>query len=231
MSNNKPWFVAVWETAPEMEIDWEIIQGFVDMLAPQIGFVPGARILDVACGRAVALIELAGRGAEAVGIDRSEAMLAAGRNFAAARNVEIEWLCADMRELGYDNEFDIVMIRDVIFGIFDHDTNMAVLQSLVRALKSGGRLHLQVYNKDHALNHKVENMTYNADIGRFENRDYDTTGTEAGEYQFPSIELMTIPEWRGVLAQLSLAEINLYTHKWEPAANDSRFLNITAKKV
>lgn len=98
----------------------------VDVLAPQ----PGERILDVGCGDGVLTDIIALRGANVIGVDTSESMLAAAR----ARGLDVRPM--DGQRLEFDAEFDAVFSNAALHWMRDPD---AVLDGVSRALVPGGR--------------------------------------------------------------------------------------------
>jgi len=96
------------------------------LLAPQWG----ERILDLGCGDGALTERLAAAGAEVVGVDASEDMVAAAR----ARGLDAH--VADGQALAFEAEFDAVFSNAALHWMSDHD---AVTASVRRALKPGGR--------------------------------------------------------------------------------------------
>ena len=70
---------------------YEKAKGLVELLAPQ----PGERILDLGCGTGALTAEIAARGAEVLGVDRSEEMIAQARRKFPGLQFEV----LDAREL------------------------------------------------------------------------------------------------------------------------------------
>jgi trans-aconitate methyltransferase len=70
---------------------YEKAKGLVELLAPK----PGERILDLGCGTGALTAEIATRGAEVMGVDRSEEMIAQARKKFPALQFEV----LDAREL------------------------------------------------------------------------------------------------------------------------------------
>jgi demethylmenaquinone methyltransferase / 2-methoxy-6-polyprenyl-1,4-benzoquinol methylase len=95
---------------------------------------PGSRALDVATGTGDLAIELAGRGAEPVGLDFSQPMLDLARGKAPG----IEWVQGDALELPYgDGEFDAVTVG---FGARNFSDLGRGLREMARVTRPGGRV-------------------------------------------------------------------------------------------
>jgi SAM-dependent methyltransferase len=101
--------------------------------------VPARAFLDVGCGPAPQLRELARRGYRAVGLDRSERMLAYLRGRARAEGLRIETVRADMRSFGLREKVDIAFIMmGTIAYLKDNDEVLSHLRSVAGAVKRGG---------------------------------------------------------------------------------------------
>ncbi len=122
-----------------------------DFIESRLGLKPGATLLDVACGLGQHVVELSARGVAAVGVDLSLAMLSRASEEAQQRNLKINFLHADMRDLAFDGNFDAVTCLGTSLGYFDDDTNKKVMDRLLRALKPGGVLLMDVVNRDYVI--------------------------------------------------------------------------------
>src|SRR5262245_44277421 len=98
----------------------------VDMLAPK----PGERILDLGCGDGVLTVEIAARGAEVLGADLREELLAA----AAKKGLEVRRV--DGHALPFNGEFDAVFTNAALHWMRKPEL---VIEGIARALKPGGR--------------------------------------------------------------------------------------------
>lgn len=98
----------------------------LEWLAPQ----PGERILDLGCGDGAVTAALKAMGAEVVGVDTSEALLAAAR----ARGLDARRM--DGQALEFAPEFDAVFSNAALHWMTDPE---AVIAGVHRALKDGGR--------------------------------------------------------------------------------------------
>lgn len=108
---------------------------------------PGS-VLDVACGEGRNAIWLAERGWRATGVDFSAVALAKARRLAAARDVDVDWVEADVRTWSPDGQFDLVILFYLQLGSSDR---RSVQRAFADAVAPGG--HLLV------VGHDTENLT------------------------------------------------------------------------
>ncbi len=116
-----------------------------------LGLRPGDEVLDLACGHGRIANRLAGRGIRVTGLDESDAFLHAARADAAARGVVVDYRHGDMRDLTWPAQFDAVVCWFSSFGYFDDAANRAVLAGACRALRPGGRLLVELLQRDAVL--------------------------------------------------------------------------------
>ncbi|CAA9521977.1 MAG: hypothetical protein AVDCRST_MAG85-2951 [uncultured Solirubrobacteraceae bacterium] len=99
----------------------------------------GARVLEVGCGRGIALPPLSQlcRPSRLVGLDIDEELLAAARSRADERGIDVELVRGDVRALPFaDRSFDVV----VDFGTCYHVGHAErALSEIARVLDHGGR--------------------------------------------------------------------------------------------
>ncbi len=127
-----------------------------DVIRREVGFIEeslavdkGGRVLDLCCGIGRHALEMTRRGYEMVGLDLGLTMLARAAEEAEEQSVQITFVHADMRELGYEDEFDGIYCWNTSFGYFDDEVNHVVLDRVRRALKRGGQFLLDVTNRDY----------------------------------------------------------------------------------
>ncbi len=122
---------------------------------------PGARALDVGCGfgdTTRRLAELAGPGAEALGVDVSEPFIEAARaetEKAGLENVRFE--VADVQTTEFDGSFDYAFSR---MGIMFFANPVQALRNVRNALVPGGRLCAVVWRRklDNEWVHRAERV-------------------------------------------------------------------------
>lgn len=109
--------------------------------------MPGAEILDLACGYGRLSIPLARRGYRVTGFDFSEPFLDLARREAGASGVDVTFVRGDMRHLDFEDRFDAVLNIFTSFGYFETtEEDLGVLRRIRRGLKEGGALLLDFVN-------------------------------------------------------------------------------------
>lgn len=109
-----------------------------------LGLTAGERVLDAPCGHGRISERLAARGMEVVGVDATELFL----DVARAASDAVDYRHGDLRDLPVDGPFDAVLSWFTSFGYFDDDGNRAVLAEYRRVLRPGGRLLIEMHNRD-----------------------------------------------------------------------------------
>lgn len=130
----------------------EITRREADFIEASMGLKEKSRMLDLACGFGRHSIELASRGYEMVGLDLSMPLLQRALDAAKKRSLNVKFIHGDMRELNFSGIFDGCVIWDTSLGYFDDRTNLGVLQGVNRGLKVGGRILVDVVNRDFVVN-------------------------------------------------------------------------------
>jgi SAM-dependent methyltransferase len=140
------------------------------------GLAPGARVLDVGCGRGVILGPLADRGLEVHGVEISAE---AARGVDARARVRIAPRLADA---GYDDAyFDEVIVWHVLEHLLDPAGTLA---EIARILRPGGRVIVAVPNFESAQARWMGPAWFHLDLPRH-------------LYQFPASALCTLLEGSG----------------------------------
>jgi len=122
-----------------------------DFILASLGLERGSTILDVGCGLGLHAVELTVRGYLVVGLDLSLPMVTRAAEEAQYRGLKINFLHADIRQIEFEGAFDAVICMGTTFGFFDDESNRDVLLRLHGALKPGGKLLLDVVNRDFAI--------------------------------------------------------------------------------
>lgn len=124
------------------------VRAQADFIEKSFGLSPGAVILDLCCGQGQQAVELASRGYSVVGYDLSVYQLALAAENAQARQLKINFLQGDAREMAFDQMFDGLLCWDTSFGYFEEEKNYNVAERMFKALRPGGVLLLDMLNRD-----------------------------------------------------------------------------------
>lgn len=135
----------------------------VNFIDDSLGVEAGGQILDLACGAGQHAVELAGRGYDLIGYDLSQSQLDWAGELALERGQRLQFTHGDMRELAYQDQFDAVYCWNTSFGFFEEEKNMDVAQRVFRALRPGGRLLLDVINRDFVVSQQPGQTWFEGD--------------------------------------------------------------------
>lgn len=127
----------------------EISRGILDAIEHAINRLepePGMRILDLATGTGWAARRLAEHGHDVTGVDFAPDMLAAARELASARRLDIPFVEEDAEALSFDDgRFDALIST---FGVMFTQRPADAAREMARVLRPGGRLILAVWTPD-----------------------------------------------------------------------------------
>lgn len=97
------------------------------------------RILDVGCGEGRHSMALAERGFSIVGVDISAELIDLAIQ-GTDEDLHAAYLRADLREIPFEDEFDLVLSFDGAIGYLEDDAeNYRAFERIAQALRSGGR--------------------------------------------------------------------------------------------
>lgn len=117
-------------------------------LARHLNLKQGEKLLDVPCGTGRHCAEFAKKGLKVTGIDISPDCLKRAKRH--CRGLQVTLKPGDMSKLAkYRGKFDVVTNIFTSFGYFSNDRkNEQVLRGFVAALRPGGRLAIQLVDRD-----------------------------------------------------------------------------------
>ena len=137
---------------------------------------PEERVLDLCCGQGRHAVPLAAMGMEVAALDLSEQYLRLTEALARDHGVTLTTVHADMREIPFEAHFDAIVNMFSSFGYLESEAEDAkVLDSIYRALKPGGRVLLDLLNRDWVVDNYIQNDWHRDDDGTLylEHRELD----------------------------------------------------------
>lgn len=134
--------------------------GECDFIEKEIKYDKNIKILDIGCGTGRHSIELSKRGYAVTGVDLSESMLSQARKKALEKNVSVNFIQGDARNLPFQDEFDLViMLCEGAFSLMETDEmNYQILKQAKKALKQGGKFIFTTLNGLFPLYHSVKDF-------------------------------------------------------------------------
>ena len=128
---------------------WENASAEVENVISLLKISPGAYLLDLCCGPGRHSLELARRGFQVVGVDRTSKYVEEARKQAEVESLNVEFLHEDMRGFCRPETFDAVINLYTSFGYFENpEYDRQVLKSVHSSLKTGGKLLIDLMGKE-----------------------------------------------------------------------------------
>ena len=184
-SGDTPWYVQFFKGDYLRIYGHTLQQNRTDLEAQfaihALGLEPDHSVLDLCCGQGRHSIALAKTGMDVTGVDLSEEMLAIARSnaaqirFAPARGGNAEgkggltFQQSDMRRLPneFSGKFDAVINMFSSFGYLEtEDDDQQVLLQIARCLKPGGKLLMDLLNREWVIINNEETDWHRHDDGR-----------------------------------------------------------------
>ncbi|HEY0375504.1 MAG TPA: class I SAM-dependent methyltransferase [Pyrinomonadaceae bacterium] len=133
----------------------------IEALLDARGVHAGARILDAGCGAGHFALELARRGYRLCGLDLSAPMLAEACERVKSASVALPLVRGDMLALPFGRQsFDAVLCRGVLNDLLDDASRAQALNALVKVLRPGGALLMDVREWDGSVRRKTREPVF-----------------------------------------------------------------------
>lgn len=200
------------------------------------------KILDLACGFGRHTNRLAKLGHTVTGVDYMPGFLDLARKNAAEMGVQVNYLQGDMRQVDFQDEFDLVMLMFTSFGYFEDSENEQVVKNMAQALKPGGRLVLDTLNRDLVLKDLppaevlekgsdllINRFSFDVLAGRFHNRRIVIRNGIRKDKPY-SVRMYNATEIRRLLDGAGLADYQLLDENNQPLSARSRRMTMIARK-
>jgi SAM-dependent methyltransferase len=192
-------------------------------------------------------VELAAAGCAVTGLDLSQQYLDMAQSEARKAGVDLETVRADMRQIPFEGRFDAIVNMFSSFGYLEsEDEDAKVLSAVERALKAGGRLLMDLLNREWVIaNYEEKDWHEGADGTLYlERRHFDlessrnhvtftviTPDGDQREIGGHHIRLYTLREIRGLLSSAGLDFERAYGgFESEDYSTGSRRMIVIARK-
>jgi len=195
----------------------------IDNVVSLLGIKRGERILDLCCGVGRHSLELARRGFEVVGVDRTAAYIEKARQSAKKRDLDVEFAMADMREVYEPSRFDVVINMFGSFGYLESpEDDRRVGKNMHASLRPGGRFLIETKGREIAARDFQERSWEEHDDmlvlaerkpvenwGRIETRYLVIRGNQRFEHTV-SLRSFSSTELSALLADCGFSSVNVY---------------------
>lgn len=138
------WYAIFLDAIPAVQTEAEVA-----FIARQLPLESHASLLDLCCGPGRHANLLASRGYQVLGIDNNAEQIARA---AAQAPAGASFRTHDIREFAtLPSQFNGVINLWASFGYFDDATNERILRDIARRLRPGGRVIIDVYNREYMI--------------------------------------------------------------------------------
>lgn len=141
IAKESDWYKTIWSLDIKNQSWVEDTRHQTDFIIKALDLRKNQRILDLACGFGRHSLELARRGFEVVGADITRDYITDAENTAKAEGLSARFILSDIRDLKFDQEFDVVLnLADGAIGYLENDEeNLKIFDVIASALKPGGK--------------------------------------------------------------------------------------------
>jgi SAM-dependent methyltransferase len=128
----------------------------VELILKNINILPKSNVFDMACGAGRHSILFAERGFNVTAVDLSERLLKVAKARAEKRNLNIEFIHADLRNFHINKKFNLAVNLFTSFGYFENDyENFSLFRDAFEVLHDGGFFILDFFNSEFVKEHLV----------------------------------------------------------------------------
>ncbi len=164
----KQWYERLFENSAKKYDNERFTKGTIgecDFIERELDFDKALDIIDIGCGTGRHAIELTQRGYKVTGVDLSESQIQWAKEKAAQKNLAIDFLVHDARNLPFQEQFDCaIMLCEGGFPLMETDEmNFEILKSATKSLKENGKLIFTTLNGLFPLVHSTQKFAENKD--------------------------------------------------------------------
>ena len=206
-------------------------------------------LLDICCGDGSHCLELARHGVRCIGIDVGELLIKHANRIAAKEKLPAAFAVKDIRRNTPRGKFDSVIMLGHSLGMFPERSIGPVLKKAAKSLKSGGRILLELENRDavdrasatpwttcrHAGHYDIvfHEEHFNPQTARWWVRDYSICGQSGRvDCTIGSTRVFTLPELERFFNDAGIKLTAAYGD-WQDSSldTDTELMLVTGRKV
>jgi len=152
IAKESDWYKKIWSLDIKNHSWVEDTRQQTGFIIDTLGLKKNQRILDLACGFGRHSLELARRGFHVVGADITKDYITDAENAAKAEGLNAQFIHSDIRDLTFDQEFDVVLnLADGAIGYLENENeNLKIFDVIAKALKPGGKHFMDICNAEYA---------------------------------------------------------------------------------
>lgn len=149
------WYKKIWTLDVKNQSWTEDTNKQADFIVDKLKLKGDEKILDLACGIGRHSLALARRGFCVTGIDIMPDYIAYASKAAKKENLNAHFICSDIRDVCFENEFDVVIsMADGAVGYLENEEeNMKIFEVIAKALKPSGKHFMDIMNRRFAETH------------------------------------------------------------------------------
>lgn len=200
----RDWFDSPFYHKLYFERDEKEAEAFIHKLVDRLKLKPGARVLDVACGRGRHSKVFAAMGFDVTGIDLAPASIEYAKQFEMDN---LRFYVHDIRLPFWGNYFDHAFNFFTSFGYFrtrrEHD---AAIRTISRSLKPGGTLLIDYLNVHYAEDHLLPGVTKHYNGTSYEIKKWDDEYHFYKNIKISDASLTSSLEFMEIIEKFSLGD-------------------------
>lgn len=146
------WYKNIWSLDLKNQSWVEDTEHQVNFIMKTLDLKGKERILDLACGYGRHSLSFARKGFEVVGVDITREFIEDAVAAAKKETLNARFILSDIREVSFENEFDVVLnLADGAIGYLEDDNeNLKIFDIVSKALKPGGKHLMDIGNAEYA---------------------------------------------------------------------------------
>ncbi|MBN2227650.1 MAG: class I SAM-dependent methyltransferase [candidate division Zixibacteria bacterium] len=123
-------------------------RALADVIASSCRLHPGMRVYNPACGAGDQARALARKGFMVTARDSAEPLIAYAKKRSDNEGLKIDFAVGDIRENGFREQFNAVLLLDGAFGEFGPDEDTRLLENLCKMVRPGGSIFVMFRTED-----------------------------------------------------------------------------------